>query len=64
MPKADTPGRRYRRQMKHFHRGVEMTDPESVMPNNFHHQVWKKPPFYYEPRKFLEVVFKRRSAQI
>ncbi len=24
------------------------------------HRVWKIPPFYYEPKKFLEVVFKRR----
>ncbi|MEB3279860.1 MAG: SagB/ThcOx family dehydrogenase [Lyngbya sp.] len=41
---------------------VEAGYKETLSPYSFH-QTWKKPEFYYEPKKFLEVVFKRRSAR-
>lgn len=47
--------------MNHCYLGVETKYRETVGLYRFH-QIWKTPPFYYEPKKFLEVVFKRRSA--
>ncbi|MDY7022207.1 MAG: SagB/ThcOx family dehydrogenase [Cyanobacteriota bacterium] len=41
---------------------VETGYQETILPQSFH-QTWKQPKFYYEPKKFLEVVFKRRSAR-
>lgn len=63
MQKAKNSGKCDRPQARHLYLGVETKDKETV---KIHHlyQSWRTPPFYYEPKKLLEVVFKRRSAQV
>jgi hypothetical protein len=63
MQKAKNSGKCDRSQAQSLYLGVETKDKETV---KIHHlyQSWRTPPFYYEPKKLLEVVFKRRSAQV
>ncbi|EAW35046.1 hypothetical protein [Lyngbya sp. PCC 8106] len=63
MQKAKNSGKCDRSQAQSLYLGVETREKEIVKIHRFH-QTWKKPPFYYEPKKLLEVVFKRRTAQV
>lgn len=63
MLKAENSGKCYYPQAKPLYLGGETREKEIVKIHRFH-QTWKKPPFYYEPKKLLEVVFKRRTAQV